>query len=128
MAELLACRVEDLPPGTVRIVPGGRWGIGVFNCDGTFHALSNRCPHAGAPVCRGVVTGTTRAVGGHRLVWEREGEILRCPWHGWEFAIATGRSLTAPTRAIHALPVRVVDGKILVTVPDAATEAAHGRP
>ena len=27
----------------------------------------------------------------------REGEILRCPWHGWEFELSTGR-LVAPLR------------------------------
>ncbi|HLK16524.1 MAG TPA: Rieske 2Fe-2S domain-containing protein, partial [Fimbriimonadaceae bacterium] len=27
---------------------------------------------------------------------EREGEILRCPWHGWEFDLATGESVCDP--------------------------------
>lgn len=31
-------------------------------------------------------------------VWSREGEILRCPWHGWEFDITTGRSIFNPHR------------------------------
>jgi 3-phenylpropionate/trans-cinnamate dioxygenase ferredoxin subunit len=28
--------------------------------------------------------------------YEREGEIVRCPWHGWEFDIKTGRSIFNP--------------------------------
>lgn len=117
MGDFLVGRVEDLPPGSVRVVPFGRWGIGVFNCGGTFHALNNFCPHAGAPVCRGTITGTTRAVGPYELVWEREGEILRCPWHGWEFSIATGTTVVGPDRSIKRFPVRVDDGRIILTVP-----------
>jgi 3-phenylpropionate/trans-cinnamate dioxygenase ferredoxin subunit len=26
----------------------------------------------------------------------REGEILRCPWHGWEFDLHDGRSVVDP--------------------------------
>lgn len=58
-----ACRVEELSPGSRIIVQGGRFGIGVFNSDGALYALANRCPHDGAPVCLGPVTGTTSQKG-----------------------------------------------------------------
>jgi nitrite reductase/ring-hydroxylating ferredoxin subunit len=44
--------------------------------------------------------------------WAREGEILRCPWHGWEFDITTGRSVFNP----HTTRVRSYE----VTVEPAA--------
>jgi 3-phenylpropionate/trans-cinnamate dioxygenase ferredoxin subunit len=27
-----------------------------------------------------------------------DGEIIRCPWHGWEFSVRTGRSWFDPER------------------------------
>lgn len=113
---LVAGRVEDIPPGTRLILPHGQHGIGVFNVNGTFAALNNYCPHAGAPVCVGKVTGTTRAEGPYELTWEHEGEILRCPWHGWEFWLHNGKAVVGKPRAIKSYPVRVEDGLVIVDV------------
>lgn len=99
MAErYVVCRVEELPPGSRKIVCVGGRSIGVFNVHGHFYAIKNTCPHQGAPLCLGKVTGTTlpSPVGEYR--WGREGEIIRCPWHGWEFDITTGRSVFNPHR------------------------------
>ncbi len=108
-------RVEDLPPGSVMIVPRGKFGIGVYNVGGAFYALTNYCLHRGAPLCRGQVTG--KVVAGDapyesRMI--RAGEFLRCPWHGWEFEIATGRAVAYPERAIRTYPVRVEDGTVIL--------------
>lgn len=91
--------VDEIPPGTVKIVhpePGGA-GIGVFNVGGEFHALRNICPHMGAPLCQGLIRGTAEASvrpdGSHEIEWVRDGEIVACPWHGWEFEIKTGRTV-----------------------------------
>jgi nitrite reductase (NADH) small subunit len=107
-------RVEDLTPGTVKIIPGGRFGIGVFNINGRFHALANYCPHMGGPLCLGDITGTTVADGPYSIRWIRDGEIVRCPWHGWEFDIAAGQSLTSPVRRIRKYPVHVQNGFVVV--------------
>jgi nitrite reductase (NADH) small subunit len=107
-------RVADLPPGSQRIVRAGRWGVGVFNVNGKYYALNNHCPHAGGPLCRGEVTGTTEDVGPYKIIWVRQGEIVSCPWHAWEFDIATGRTITAPTRAVRTYPIRVEDGLVIL--------------
>jgi 3-phenylpropionate/trans-cinnamate dioxygenase ferredoxin subunit len=44
------------------------------------------------------VTGTTLPSEPGEYIWAREGEILRCPWHGWEFDITNGRSVFNPHR------------------------------
>jgi len=31
-------------------------------------------------------------------VYARDDEIIQCPWHGWEFEIATGRTYFNPHR------------------------------
>jgi nitrite reductase/ring-hydroxylating ferredoxin subunit len=119
VADVVVGTVDEIAPGERRILPLGRFGIGVFNLGGQFYALNNYCPHAGAPVCAGRVTGTTRSVGEYEVVWEREGEILRCPWHGWEFSIPTGKTIVDPTRSIKTYPVRVDDGLVIVEVEGA---------
>ncbi len=108
------CRVSDLPPGERKIVEVRRRSIGVFNVHGEYYALRSLCPHQGAPLCRGTITGTARSNNPGEIIWERAGQILRCPWHGWEFDIATGRSVFNP----HRLRVRTYD----VTVEQPAQE------
>ena len=93
------CPAAELPPGTRKIVDvGDGRSIGVFNVHGNYSALRNLCPHAGAELCRGIVTGMNEAAGVGEYRWTREGEILRCPWHGWEFDILTGRSVFCPEK------------------------------
>jgi 3-phenylpropionate/trans-cinnamate dioxygenase ferredoxin subunit len=96
MATHVVAPAAEIPPGSRRIVEVEGRSIGVFNVGGTFHALRNACPHQGAPLCEGSVQGTAlpSRPGEHR--WARDGEILRCPWHGWEFDVTTGRSLFEP--------------------------------
>jgi nitrite reductase/ring-hydroxylating ferredoxin subunit len=48
--------------------------------------------------------------------WGREGEILACPWHGWEFDLLTGRALADPRVRLRLYPVTVRDDTIYVTL------------
>jgi 3-phenylpropionate/trans-cinnamate dioxygenase ferredoxin subunit len=52
----------------------------------------------------------------------REGEILCCPWHGWEFDITTGRAIFDPeTTRVRSYPVAVEPADARVeTYPTAA--------
>jgi 3-phenylpropionate/trans-cinnamate dioxygenase ferredoxin subunit len=111
----------EFPPGTRRIVVPfrGRAGIGVFNVGGTYHALRNLCPHKAGPLCTGRVSGRVVAVrpptvadAGLDLV--REGEIIRCPWHLWEFDILTGKCLVDPKVRVKTYPVVVENGDVVV--------------
>ena len=98
----VVCAVDELPPGARRIVTVGSRSIGVFNVGGRYYALRNVCPHQGAPLCEGPLTGTTLPSPPGLFRYGREGEILRCPWHGWEFDVTSGRSVFNP----HAVRVR----------------------
>jgi nitrite reductase/ring-hydroxylating ferredoxin subunit len=107
--------LSELPPGSRRIVTVAGRSIGVFNIRGRFYALRNRCPHQGAPLCQGRIKGTTLPARPYEYVYGRDEEIIQCPWHGWEFEIATGRTYFNP----HRMRVKTYD----VTVERGAAEA-----
>jgi nitrite reductase/ring-hydroxylating ferredoxin subunit len=113
-------RASEIPPGERRIVEVEGRSIGVFNVAGRFYALRNTCPHQGAPLCQGSLGGTAAPSRPGEYVWERESEILTCPWHGWEFDVTTGRSVFNPHR------MRV--GSYEVTVEPPGDEEDPGVP
>ena len=88
--------VSEIPPGSRKIVTVRGREIGVFNLDGAFYALINRCPHQGAALCTGAIVSRLEAPlpGEYRL--GRPGSMIRCPWHCWEFDIRTGQSWCDP--------------------------------
>ena len=111
MGRHVVARVGELTPGGRKIVEVEGRSIGVFNVDGDYYALRNMCPHQGAPLCLGDVTGTAAPSRPGEYIWERDGEILRCPWHGWEFDIKTGRSIFNPHKMrVRSYEVTVANG------------------
>lgn len=70
----------------------------VRTADG-YRAYRNACPHANAPLHTG------RVVHG----------VLRCPWHGWEFDLATGRHVLQPSCTLDAYAVDVDGDRLFVT-------------
>lgn len=111
-------REEEFATGAFRIVAVGRHEIGIIRLpDGSLHAVRNICPHKAAPICRGLVGGTWPPCAPGALRYEREGEVLACPWHAWEFDIRSGEELyqAKPTR-LHKFPVSVEDGEVFITI------------
>ena len=105
---------DEIPPGQRKIVDVDGVSIGIFNVKGTYYALRNRCPHQAAPLCLGSLKGTALPSLPGEYLWAREGEILRCPWHGWEFDVTTGRSVCSPEG------IRVRAYEVTVDAPDPA--------
>jgi 3-phenylpropionate/trans-cinnamate dioxygenase ferredoxin subunit len=114
----IVARAIDVPPGTAKIFNVAGREIGVFNIDGEYFALANRCPHAGGPLCQGTIVGLVQSdgPGSYRLAAQKS--FLRCPWHGWEFDIRTGQSWCDPN-SLKARPfaVTVEPGARLVEGP-----------
>jgi nitrite reductase/ring-hydroxylating ferredoxin subunit len=85
----VVCNVTDLQPGEILEAEFDRKSIVVCRTmDGEFYAFLNRCIHQGAPLSKGMLCGTsidTDQVGEYD--YQREGEVLRCPWHGREFDV-----------------------------------------
>lgn len=96
------CFADEIVAGDRKIVTIAGRSIGIFNLDNAYYAVRNSCPHKGAPLCKGVVTGKVSGDQPGEFNIARDGEILRCPWHGWEFDLKTGESVFNP----HAVWVR----------------------
>jgi nitrite reductase/ring-hydroxylating ferredoxin subunit len=108
---------------TAEIAPGGRkiveidgQSIGIFRVGDEFVAILNVCPHEFAPVCLGRVGGTTLPSAPGEWTWGREGEILACPWHGWEFELRTGKALFGNRPRLRLFPTKIEDGQIFVSL------------
>lgn len=95
----------------------------VFGHGSRFHAFENKCLHQGGPVAEGVVIGKVECVLDEekRTLGERFSATethLVCPWHGWEYDLETGRSVTDPARGLRPFPVTVDGQNVYVEVPD----------
>jgi 3-phenylpropionate/trans-cinnamate dioxygenase ferredoxin subunit len=88
--------LDEIPPGQRKIVDLEGRSIGVFNVKGEYFAVLNRCPHQGGPLCKGNTHGFLESAGVGEFHYTRAGEILRCPWHGWEYDLRTGQSWFDP--------------------------------
>jgi 3-phenylpropionate/trans-cinnamate dioxygenase ferredoxin subunit len=92
-------KVEELPPGSYRVVDVDGIAVAVFNLGGEYHAIEDVCTHDGGQLTGGTI----------------EGEEIVCPRHGARFSIRTGEALSAPAYEPTAkLPVRVVNGEVQV--------------
>ncbi|VBA41056.1 Rieske (2Fe-2S) protein [Mycobacterium attenuatum] len=113
----LVCWIDELPPGTMKLVDTGKFGVGVYNVGGQLYAIANHCSHEGAPLCLGLIGGTNESVPAEpgRLRRVRDGQIVRCPWHNWEFDVTTGRNVADPRRRVRTYRVDVADGKVFVS-------------
>src|SRR5215470_14180327 len=124
--EILVGDIAELVEGKFKIIKQGTLSIGVTRLrDGTIKAVRNRCPHKGAAICKGIVGGTWPPSSPGELDYDREGEILICPWHGFEYDLKTGDELyrEVPTR-LRFYEVIERDQRVFLLVNKRAMEAA----
>lgn len=97
--------MDELPPGTMRLVPAGMRTIGVFNCNGSLRAIEDRCSHDDGPLAEGD--------------WDPEACVVTCPRHGSRFDLETGIPMTLPAfERVETFPVAVRDGLVVVEVAE----------
>jgi 3-phenylpropionate/trans-cinnamate dioxygenase ferredoxin subunit len=101
--EIEVCPLDELPPGSMRLVPADSRTIGVYNCGGALYAIEDRCSHDDGPLCEGD--------------WEPDLCVVVCPRHGSRFDLQTGIPMTLPAfEAVPTFPVSVRDGMVFVDV------------
>jgi nitrite reductase/ring-hydroxylating ferredoxin subunit len=103
--------------GGIRVVEVGSHRVGLFRVGESVHALADRCPHRGAPLCSGAIATPIGIESGQLAVGEPD-SVVRCPWHKWEFDIATGRCTVDERLRVRRYAVRV-DGDVVVVSLDA---------
>lgn len=113
---IVVCDVEDLQPGSRRLIVHKGREIGVFNVAGQLYALRNFCPHAAAPLCLGKVGGVIHSSEPHTYEYDPDTTVLACPWHHWEFRIDDGTCLTDDRVRVRTYDVAVESGKVTVRV------------
>jgi nitrite reductase/ring-hydroxylating ferredoxin subunit len=101
-------RVEELPPGSGRVVRIDGKEVAIFNVDGIIYATDDSCRH------QGLSLGTSKL----------EGKVVTCRGHGWKYDVTTGSTLASPGYGVAAYPVKVVDGKIMVATDETVNSAA----
>ncbi|HEY4491971.1 MAG TPA: Rieske (2Fe-2S) protein [Acidobacteriota bacterium] len=91
---------SDIPSGQGKIFEIDGNQIAVWNVAGRFYAFQNVCPHRGGPVGEG----------------ELEGNIITCPWHGWQFDVTSCVSLINPAARLVRYDIEVEGNSIKVAV------------
>ena len=97
------CPATELPPGQMRLVEHDGRKIGVFNCDGAYYAIEDRCSHDNGPLAEGEFDPSTCTV--------------ECPRHGSLFDLSTGRPKTLPAfQPVQTFAVEFEDDTITLEV------------
>ncbi|HXU87878.1 MAG TPA: Rieske 2Fe-2S domain-containing protein [Methylomirabilota bacterium] len=95
-------RATDIPLGKGCLVERSEVSVAVFNAgQGRFYAVSALCPHEDGPLGDGWL----------------EGDVVVCPWHGFDFDLVTGACRVANGLSIPVYRTRVTDGVVEVELP-----------
>lgn len=114
----VVARVDEIADGAARLVHVEGRAIALFNVKGDFFAIANRCPHEGADLCKGKIVALIESDEPGVVRLSRRGELVRCPWHGWEFDLKTGKSWCDPARTrVKSYDVSVESGARVVEGP-----------
>ncbi len=106
---------DELADGERKIVKLDGRSIGLFRFGDAYYAVLNFCPHAGAPVCAGRVTGRVVSDETGDIGYDAEALTLRCPWHHWEFDLPSGEAVAPGVKQrLKTFPVRVSAGRVEV--------------
>jgi len=81
----------DVQPGYGIVAEVNGKTLAVFNMDGKYYVVDNTCVHRGGPLGEGEVEGT----------------VVTCPWHGWQYNVATGTCVNNPSARVEVYQVKV---------------------
>ncbi len=107
--EVLVGPESEIPEGQRKIIQVGEVSIGVFHHKGGWYALKNSCLHRGGPVCTGVL----------------EGDVLTCPWHGYQYFVTSGKLIVDPTAKLETYNVDIRSGQVYIAVPTMEKIGGH---
>jgi len=111
----VVCRQDELRPGQMRTIMKGPAPVVVI-CSGEnkYYAVRGVCPHQGGMLGTGQLTSLTVSDEPGRYELVKNGEVLRCPWHSFDYDVTTGRCVGDPRLRVKTYPVCVEDGHVVV--------------
>jgi 3-phenylpropionate/trans-cinnamate dioxygenase ferredoxin subunit len=117
MSSELRFPLADAPAqGERRMIELGGHRIGLFRVGDDLYALADRCPHRGAPLCSsGRVATTIELRDGQPALGEPDA-VVRCPWHKWDFDIATGQCAVDARLRVRRYAVRVDGEEVVISL------------
>jgi len=121
MPEVLVCKDDELPNGGVRIIYHEHHEVAVIRQSGKYYAYRNVCPHQGGPACEGIrmprVIDVVDAEGFFNgQTYDHDDIHIVCPWHGYEFHLATGVNVCDKNIALKKYEVIEREGEVYVSV------------
>ena len=109
------CASADVAPGQMFAARvDGQAIVVIRTLEGVLHALLDRCVHQGGPLSRGRLQPATTGDRPGHYAEDRGTTIVKCPWHGFEFDVATGCALFDERRRVPRVRVREEGGRVLV--------------
>jgi nitrite reductase (NADH) small subunit len=100
MGLVRAAKAGEVAPGTIQELEVAGKAVALANVGGKYYAINNTCLHRGGPLGQGPL----------------EGNLVTCPWHGWEYDVTTGKIKQNPTVGVECYAVEVRDGEVFVDV------------
>jgi nitrite reductase/ring-hydroxylating ferredoxin subunit len=100
MAFVRAAKKDEVPPGTIHEFQLDGKTVAIANVDGKFSVINNVCLHRGGPLGEG----------------ELKGQIVTCPWHGWQYDVTSGKLVTNPTVGVETYPLELRGDDIFVDI------------
>ena len=120
----IVCKTNELEPGQIRRAQLGPIPVAVIRAsDGTLHGLVAKCLHQGGPLDLGKLYEHLEP-GEPGEYTPKEGcEVLKCPWHGYEYDIRTGCVIADPSRRLQLFTVVEEGDDIVVQMGPPTTQS-----
>lgn len=110
-------RLADFPERKIVPVEVNGRTIGVVRSGEVVFAFANRCPHHGAPMCAGAISGTMLPSDPDEFDFGLDGLVVKCPWHAYEFSLRTGEAMGGIIRSrLPTFPTEIRDQEVFCTM------------
>ncbi len=92
--------IDELKPGECKVVEAKKKTIALYNVEGKYYATDNTCLHRNGPLGEG----------------ELDGNIITCPWHGWQYNVMTGENTFDPNMKVETFQVKIEGQNVQVKI------------
>lgn len=96
-----AAKIAEVPSGAIHQLQVGGTAVALANVGGKFYAINDVCVHRGGPLGEG----------------ELEGQVVTCPWHGWQYDVTTGKVTQNPNMGVACYATEVRGDEVFIDLP-----------